>query len=291
MKERSSDIDFISGLLILYMVFIHVCQWFGYNDRPFFLNSYKIFGFFMPWFFFKGGMFFQYRKIKDVIINSFKRLVKPYILWSTIGLLIYFIIFEILSGTNLAYFFRKEIFSLLFFGSVFGNLPLWFLITLFFVRIIFCITPQKITTFLIGGTVVLGVILNYINIPLIPYWIANTIMGLFYFSMGYVLKEYQYNRIMFGISVVIYLLIVYFDFTHVDMRTNQVITGCYWLWPIISLTGIICLNNIIKGINNKILNDNLICETISGIGKYSMNIYVIHWPILMIIYNLLEQFK
>ena len=131
MKERSSDIDFISGLLILYMVFIHVCQWFGYNDRPFFLNSFKIFGFFMPWFFFKGGMFFQYRKIKDVTINSFKRLLKPYILWSTIGLLIYFIIFEILSGTNLAYFFRKEIFSLLFFGSVFGNLPLWFLITLF----------------------------------------------------------------------------------------------------------------------------------------------------------------
>ena len=244
----------------------------------------------MPWFFFKGGMFFQYRKIKDVIINSFKRLVTPFILWSAIGLLIYFI-FEMLNGTNHTYFFRKEIYSLLFFGSIFGNLPLWFLISLFCVRIIFCITPRKITTILICCSLTLGFILNFVCLSQIPYWVVNTIMGLFYFAMGYILKEYQYNRFMFGMSIVAYFLIAYFNFTYVDMRSNQVIMGCYWLWPIISLSGIICLNNIVKEIDDENFSNSLFGKSVCNIGKYSMNIYVIHWPILIIIYNLLEQAK
>lgn len=99
--------------------------------------------FFMPWFFFKAGMFFKQRTLTEEIHKSFKRLLVPYIYFTVLGTCILwikqFIYHEFTFRSILS-----PVTSILKAGSVPGNLALWFLLSLFCVRIIFNFINSKI---------------------------------------------------------------------------------------------------------------------------------------------------
>lgn len=56
-KKRLMSMDVLAGIMILYMVIMHVMQWAELQDTVLFYNLSVVFGCFMPWFFFKGGIF------------------------------------------------------------------------------------------------------------------------------------------------------------------------------------------------------------------------------------------
>lgn len=75
-KNRIVYLDFIAGLLILYMIFpVHVLSQTGL-ERYNYLSS--VFFFFMAWFFYKAGMFFKPTDCKTVLKKTFKRLIVPF---------------------------------------------------------------------------------------------------------------------------------------------------------------------------------------------------------------------
>lgn len=88
MNQRQIYLDNVCGLLIVHMIFI--CH------QPLFCNysnsaiefSLKLLSFFMAWFFFKAGMVFRERPIKDIVRSSIKRLLVPYMVFSVFGLTI-----------------------------------------------------------------------------------------------------------------------------------------------------------------------------------------------------------
>lgn len=78
---RDKSIDATAGLLILFMIYGHVMSWTNLTEAHSFIVLDRIFCFFMPWFFFKAGMFYKQEKIDLVCKAGYKRLLVPYIVW------------------------------------------------------------------------------------------------------------------------------------------------------------------------------------------------------------------
>lgn len=66
------SMDVLAGIMILYMVIMHVMQWAELQDTALFYNLSVVFGCFMPWFFFKGGMFFKHNSNTKLLIGGGK---------------------------------------------------------------------------------------------------------------------------------------------------------------------------------------------------------------------------
>ena len=69
-NKRDNGLDNISGLLIIYMMWVHLCALCDLWD--FQRVPWHVLEFFMFWFFFKSGMFYRERKIKDVVSGGVK---------------------------------------------------------------------------------------------------------------------------------------------------------------------------------------------------------------------------
>lgn len=99
--------------------------------------------FFMAWFFFKAGMFHRDTVLQKVFNKAVGRLLVPYIVFSIIAIVIiglnHFAL-EKVSGfvgviKDVPIYLKRE-------GAVICNAPLWFLLSLFFVRLFFSLLTK-----------------------------------------------------------------------------------------------------------------------------------------------------
>lgn len=183
--ERNKAIDSVAGIMITYMVFSHICQHFSYENSDVYMTLEHIFYFFMPWFFFKAGMFFKMGDYKIILQKSFNRLIRPFILYSLIGHICYCGICYLQGNLHLSTLIPY--YSLLMQGSIPGNLPLWFLLTLFLCRIIFnFLVKKKVSVYWIAlASLLLAFGLHLIDFKQ-PFYLANTMTGVFFMSVGYI---------------------------------------------------------------------------------------------------------
>ena len=86
--ERDYSLDAACGLMIIYMIYGHICAWSGVQQIELFP---RLLFFFMPWFFFKSGMFFREKPFKKEFVNGVKKLIVPYIVFSIIGQLVFYL--------------------------------------------------------------------------------------------------------------------------------------------------------------------------------------------------------
>lgn len=272
--ERNKAIDSVAGILIIYMVFTHVCQHFGYEQSAIYMALEHIFYFFMPWFFFKAGMFFKIEDSKTLFNKSYTRLICPFILYSLIGHICYCGICYLQGNFHLSTL--VPYYSLLMEGSIPGNLPLWFLLTLFACRIIFNFLYKKVPVYLVAfASLVLAFGLHLIDFKH-PFYVASTMTGLFFMSVGYILtKQMKITPPILLVCLLTYVLSLSFP-SFVGMRSNHLYYGVYILWILYSVCGIVLMNFV----GYKFLNNTKI---LSSLGKYSMEIYCLHWiPLLFL---------
>jgi fucose 4-O-acetylase-like acetyltransferase len=133
-KTREWYLDSACGILLLHMILIHICQWSKTIDYYIFIKH--LFAFFMPWFFFKAGMFYKSRPMKEEGVKSFKRLIVPFIVFSAIGTLVLWTKQIVLSTFSVRSFLDLAS-EMVRVGGVEGNPPMWFLLSLFAVKMIF----------------------------------------------------------------------------------------------------------------------------------------------------------
>jgi hypothetical protein len=272
--QRNIHLDWICGLLIIHMIGGHIAQ---FMHERYILDS--VFFFFMPWFFFKSGMFHKIKKEDVIIIKSAKRLLIPFIVFSLIGEL--FLMFKLigLERYTLSEFGIRVFKYAIYNGICEGNLPLWFLLTLFMDKICFNLLQLKQISHvsIIIGSFLVAIFLRYLKINFPPYCISF-FTGLFFYSMGFYLKNFQYSRWLFFLSILAVLSITLFMPTFINMRDSTVRYGNFVIWFPYALSGIIVINNLVKNIPY-LLNISLIIK----IGQNSMPIYVTHWIILSIV--------
>ena len=140
-------------------------------------------------------MFHKIKKEDVIIIKSAKRLLIPFIVFSLIGEL--FLMFKLigLERYTLSEFGIRVFKYAIYNGICEGNLPLWFLLTLFMDKICFNLLQLKQISHvsIIIGSFLVAIFLRYLKINFPPYCISfftgwdftlrifNTVVGYFFF--------------------------------------------------------------------------------------------------------------
>lgn len=87
--KRNAGIDSIAGFFVLYIAVAHALSLYGITSARDGIFPFPCLYFFMPWFFFKGGMYFRHKEEKTTLVSSYKRLIVPYWVYTAVGLIIY----------------------------------------------------------------------------------------------------------------------------------------------------------------------------------------------------------
>lgn len=203
--KRIVSLDIITGILIIHMIFGHIMRFAHCIDTDLYHYTSILLSFFMPWFFFKSGMFLHSDCLKT-IKSSLKSLILPFIKFSFLGLCINTCI-ELFDNQdfNLGKYLIDNVRFLFWNGSFSSNQPLWFLLTLCVVRILGSYTLKisgKIGS--IEQKVIFGLALFSFTIAyflkgkIVPLTIQNSASGYFFFLMGYLLRDIQFKSLHGG---------------------------------------------------------------------------------------------
>ena len=253
MKDRCIYLDVISGLMIIFMItIIHITDWVHLNNHPIYQDGIKILPFFLSWFFYKSGMFFLMPSdYHEYVKKYYSRLAKPWIVWSILSFIIWLVVLIINKRhINFIHEFLSYCFYSLIDGCHISNIPLWFLFTLFLVKIVYplfsSLRIRKIVL-LVMLLMIMQLIHYYksqYGILAKPLWLYNTIIGLFFFGAGDVLRNKQYSTNVISVCFISYMLINIIDFSYVDIKNNLALSGNYLVFFISSICGAVLINNL-----------------------------------------------
>ena len=271
-NNRNISFDFISGCLIVYMIFCHIMQWAKLTDCELYSVLQRILFFFMAWFFYKSGIYVnQIVDLKKYAMKNFRKLLLPALYFTLMGLpFVWYQIYQ--SGdTNIVHYTLSIAKSFILRGDMSGNLPLWFLVTLFEVKLIFAFLSRIwggkiifIVCFLLSG------VFSYFDLHK-PGFIFSFFTAMTFYSAGYMLANKQYSILIFSFCAILYVASILFFPQMVDIRTCTLIYGNYNIWIIASVAACVTWNNLSKYFVS------YVPDIFLQFGKDSMIYYVIHW--------------
>lgn len=278
-NKRLIYLDTAAGIFIIYMIFYHCSQFADMTNNHVFKFSQVVFSCFMAWFFFKSGMFYKTGiMVKEEFIHTLHKLWRPYLMFWCIGIVVEAIKYYCMGETNWVHYVLTPFKSTLLYGGVNnGALPMWFLVTLFAVR---TFSPVMLKVCNGYGWVVcgvVGVILCHINGIygwgfIHPYYISNFFPAMFFYGLGFLIKDKQFNKEIFFIALVIYAISFAWP-SMVDFQANSVTRGNAFLWYVYAPAAIVVFNYICKKVNRTI-------RPVTNIGRNSMWWFLAHWPVL-----------
>lgn len=282
-QERFLHLDAVCGLLIIYMIMGHAFQWSHTTDDFFYIGCNRFLFFFMAWFFYKSGMFHKEKELKEIWRLDFQKLIFPYILYSIMGeFTLWYELFFIKGDYNIIHYTLSPLKEIVMFGSCIGNLPLWFLPALFFVKLSYGIIDRyKMPKwFLCAVGIFIAYMGNMANTDndnnWIPYTLINTSLGIVFYYGGYQLRELQYDKRIITLAFVLYMATIVVLPSSVDFRTGVTTYGSWIIYLLSSFSGIIIINNLLK---IKFLQ----IKFIKQIGKNSLSYFCFHWILFKLI--------
>lgn len=275
-KERLSSLDIAKGLGIILVIFGHTLS--PVMEGNTFLEwIYRvIYTFHMPLFFFASGYvatkFVTKPYPKTTLLKErIVRLMIPYFTWAVIYLPMKAVMSEHVRFSD----------EYKWYSFFLGNNPdgqLWFLYVLFVVSVfVILFVNQKNLTFFTTAFVIASFFA-----PLIPYSIGFTSISLTFslyqvgfFFIGILLRlKYDYKKVtsnLFAFIISLFMLVAYSIILFINK--NEV-------WFLQTITAICCIY-ICLYLSN-LLNKTKLQKPLSYLGKKSMEIYVLHGPLLVV---------
>ncbi len=274
-RERDETFDILKGIAILLVILGH-CE-IG-PLQPF------IFSFHMPLFFFVTGYFLKIRTLRSEIQLSLKRLIIPYI-FSAFCICVAAAIVDL---SNYAWadgsYTQETIVKHLLGYNGESNLwfvgrirVLWFLLALFWARIIVISLLSRIKSimllclifFLLG---LLGIILG--RFSAVPYCLPQGLSAASFLYMGYVVKKYDLlysNNVKHIMPFFIILWLYCWNQGGIDINNNFYSVG--YVFCLFGATGaFFTLHSIVSHFHIK----NLCWKALQFCGRYSLIIFCIH---------------
>ena len=281
-QKRDSSLDALCGILIIHMIIGHIFEWSSLTDSKFYAWQQRILFFFMPWFFFKSGMFYREKAFRGNIEASFRRLIVPLFCFTLLGMPRYWIKLYLEGDANIIHYLLSPLKSFIVIGNNVGNLPLWFLLALFGVTVIcnFLFIHIK-PAYALTISFALAAIENIYNFPL-PHYIPNVLLGIVFYSSGHILSGWQYKTYVWTTGLIVYLFSIALFPQFVDVRTNTLQHGNYLLWFCISIASCMAFNSMFK------LFQAYLPTFLADIGRDSLIYYVTHWLVISYTAILLE---
>lgn len=267
--------------MIFWMVLGH-CSHFSHIGLSFF----KFLGFYMPWFYYKSGMFFNPKNQIDLIRKDIDKYLHPFITYSLIGWFVWSVCGMIEGTQTLLTCVQKVFISFVTHGNIAGNGALWFLLSLFLVREFANIIIKRNLSLplLIAVCFFLSFGLYHWGWYNYSWWVGNIFSGLVFFLLGYWLKGKEDTTLLmiFPAFILLFFIIAHFtgliDFPYLYMHANKMYNGNYVLFFLMAVAGIVVTNNLFK-----ICYTRFSIKILEYIGRNSMNIYVTHWILFVLV--------
>lgn len=283
-KTRNQSFDQVAGICIIFMIFTHICQLSYQTGWPVYMKSLGIFYFYMYFFFMKSGMFFHEKSIKDCILNNARHLLVPYFLYMLIGHIVHCINIYVKEGfLPLSSIFIQPWQEIYSWGSSIGNLPLWFLLCLFLVKISYNIivklhvNPIVILLISFAGAVYLQFSDMIIKGYQVPYTIGAFLMAMSIYSFAFFMRKLidVGGQIWTYILGVIFLISIYIGSPGVDIRSNNCSSFClpWFLFSFLACMFLLRLFAI----------KPFAMAWLGNVGRNSMTYYVWHWILLNLV--------
>ena len=271
--QRVHYLDTVGGVLIVYMICLHLMQRTGLTGTPAFHFLGTVFFFFLPWFFFKSGMMSKQRPFRDEATAVFRRLIVPFVVFSFLGWAFHCGYLWITGDRDPVHYLLTPAKDLYLNGAVTGNLALWFLFTLTLVRLLWNLLSRFLPLWAIlaaGGAA--GLLFHYFLPDFHPYYLANTCLGLFFFCCGRLLKDRQFQRPYPMIALVVAVAMPVFVPSLVDMKNNLTLFGYHPVWLAACPAGCVAIDFLVSRIGRRGL--------FNWLGRHAMTLLVTHWIVL-----------
>jgi len=287
-RVRVAGFDLISGVMIIWMVMYHIFQWSGMCSNVIYKQGLYWLFFFIPWFYFKSGYFYN-PNANDSALRSIgdgvSKIIAPMIIWAAIGGIVWIPERIFIFHLNPLKVALLPLYSILKTGDVLSNLPLWFFVSLFFTKIISAmVLKRKFPIVYVAGFLLVGwMISNHMNAA--PLNMATFPIGVAFYCFGYMYSVYAEKipntRLVAIASLVAFVYLNLHFGSYVDVHRNSLQYGNYGAFCGLSLFATLLIVRTLK---------NMHVRLISWCGKQSIYIFALHWPVLSIIKDVCDFF-
>lgn len=268
--NRIDYLDSIAGLLIIVMIAGH-CGIIDFGKY----SVGQLFSFYMGWFFFKSGMFHKCRKLTTpILLKWYNSLIKPFVSFTLLALILP--ISKLLITGNTNYTIEQLIIEICNQGASYYNIPLWFLTSIFIVKVLSCRLNKSNWYWWVCVSLSIALFHNLFFDYYQFSFIGNIALGVTCYTLGYVLCDLS-NDIKAGICFLLIYLILQLIFPScINFFRNHNYFGNYYIAIIGMIPAIIGINTLFKNI--KFLNSYLL----NHFGRESIKYLVIHYPLCLI---------
>lgn len=279
-QQRIAWVDVASGILILWVMAFHA------------MNTSKVFGsmdvrvalpfltFSMPWFYYKSGMLFKADRGAEGVRKDYRKFVIPFLKWGLAGYAVYLLMHALTGTLTWEVATLKALDTIYIYGYIPANPPTWFILSLFLVRV--CgqaLIRWKVSPWVsaLSGLAV-GYLFHLVQIPWLPFIIANVAMGITFFMMGYGYSKFESNKWLTATCAVGYVLFLVFGCSIVGHHRNVLLCGHFLLWPVFAYCGIVTFNHLCRLVAGVMKHT---IRPITFVGEHAMTLLVSHALVYM----------
>lgn len=301
--KRDNSLDRVAGLFILYVIFGHMNNWTVGSWAPERMFLEKLMPYFMPWFYFKSGMFFKSGlETREVARKGWKTLVVPFLVFGGLGIVLQAVKWHVFGDMTLEGAWNFQIRRIFLMGSFEGSNPLWFLLSLFFVKVIFNYLRNKnIPIGVILGACVTFVMANWLmkvelgpKSPAMavleyPRYLYNVPCGMIFYCCGILLKEKQYDWKFWIPALLVFVAVSFFrkNGARVSFMHNVPSSNCDYLMFLAASVGMCISYNVLFKYITKLCDKVTSFSPLAYLGRNSIAVYALHWPIMMIVWMII----
>ena len=186
------------------------------------------------------------KDLKSFFYDNVKKLLVPYAFFSIFGFFVAIVV-ALMNENSVVSTLFSEFRSVVWKQAVYYNAPLWFLLSLCFVRVFFNFARNSVNHCLLLIVSLSLAFAHYLFLAKYKlYWPGNLCSGLAFYILGMKLKELQYNKKIVVSSLIVLVTIGILKPTIVTMYGNTLLNenGIYVLWYPFCCAGIIIFNNV-----------------------------------------------
>lgn len=303
-ESRINWIDELKGFILLLVCLGHTninIPFWGGGNLIVICQAFR-----MSTFFFLSGLLFSTRRYPDIhsyIKSKTKVLLVPYILLSVLFSFLDPRLYDLSLIERLGYrnpssniyssfdFLIEEFISIFYYGFPITIGPLWFVLTLYFVCILFFIIHHILKNNTKGLTIyavlclIIGWLLNIYHLSL-PFCFSIIFTASFFFALGYLTKtklKYITEITTIKLGIIIILLIpIYFYAININGIINLYINELgnnFWGYILSTVSGIFLISCIFIFIN-KFINNSIVQGILKNIARNALIILSVHYWVI-----------